>query len=70
MHVESSDVILLVPNPLLLRTLCITYRIIPMIDASNDSLVRQSEPDQPSIPRAVTAQFVHEVKEQKIGDLT
>ena len=40
-----------------------------MIDASNDSLVCQSEPDQPSIPRAVTAQFVHEVKEQKIGDL-
>ena len=69
MHVESFDVILLVSNPLLLRTLCITYRIIPMIDASNDSLVRQSEPDQPSIPRAVTAQFVHEVKEQKIGDL-
>ena len=55
MHVESFDVILLVSNPLLLRTLCITYRIIPMIDASNDSLVRQSNHN--SEPRTNQSEF-------------
>jgi len=45
-----------------------------MIDTSNDSLIHQlesksqSEPEQPSIARAVTARFVHEVKEKKIVD--
>ena len=74
MHVESSDVILWVPNLVLWRTLCITHRIIPMIDTSNDSLIHQlesksqSEPEQPSIARAVTARFVHEVKEKKNFD--